>query len=258
MILALDLDDTLLRSDKSVTPRNVEALRRWLACGHEVVVATGRPPRWVAGVLPPELLPAPRIVYNGAQVIDDGRVLYRNEVTPDDVRAVVAWAQQHRPAWTLGLEIDNVLYLNRPAGKADAVIVEDLQTLCDRPAAKIIFPFAERCTELDILLAAMPRGVRTLVTPKFHLVQMCAAGADKADALAHLLAQRGLSFDDVVAIGDDINDVGMVRCARVGVAVANAIDEVLAVADVVTAANDEDGVAQALDLILAQQLAPSV
>ena len=46
MILALDLDDTLLRTDKTIGERTQQALRRWLSAGHEVIVATGRPPRW--------------------------------------------------------------------------------------------------------------------------------------------------------------------------------------------------------------------
>ncbi|MCB0068124.1 MAG: HAD hydrolase family protein, partial [Caldilineaceae bacterium] len=86
MILALDLDDTLLRTDKSVSPANRAALRRWQEYGHEVVVATGRPPRNVPDVLPAEIASAPRIVYNGAQAIVDGEVIYDNPIPAADVR----------------------------------------------------------------------------------------------------------------------------------------------------------------------------
>lgn len=256
MILALDLDDTLLRSDKTVSERTLVALRRWLAAGHEVIVATGRPPRHIDAALPPELHSVPRIAYNGAHVIVDGRVIYRNELSADDVRAIIAWTEANRPHWHMGLEIEDELFLNRASSKPGRHTVADLMSLCDRAAAKVIFLFGEGREDMDPLLAALPAGARALITPKFSLVQLCGRTTDKADALAHLLAQRGLDFDAVAAIGDDVNDVEMVRRARIGIAVDNALDEVKAVADWVAAAADADGVAEAIDRLLAT-LTPS-
>jgi Cof subfamily protein (haloacid dehalogenase superfamily) len=254
MILALDLDDTLLRSDKTVSERTVQALRRWLAAGHEVIVATGRPPRWVHDVLPPELQGAPRVVYNGAQVIVDGSVVYRNEIDPADVRKIIEWTEACRPHWHIGLEIDDELYLNRATQKAGAYTVAELILLCERPAAKIIFLFGEDREELAPLLAALPATTRALITPKFSMVQLCGRTTNKADAIAHLLSQRNLAFDSVAAIGDDINDVEMLRCAGVGIAVDNALDEIKAAADWVTDSANADGVAVAIERLLDQVL----
>jgi Cof subfamily protein (haloacid dehalogenase superfamily) len=250
MILALDLDDTLLRSDKTIGERTLAALRRWLTAGHEIVVATGRPPRWIGDVLPPELRDAPRIAYNGAHVIVAGSVIYRNEISPDDVRAVLAWTEANRPHWHVGLEIEDELFLNRATTKPGKHTVADLATLCDRAAAKVIFLFGEGREDMAPLVAALPAGARALITPKFSLVQLCGRTTDKADALAHLLAQRGLGFEAVVAIGDDVNDTEMLRRARIGIAVDNALDEVKAAADWITAAADADGVADAIDRLL--------
>jgi Cof subfamily protein (haloacid dehalogenase superfamily) len=252
MILALDLDDTLLRTDKTIGERTLSALRRWLAAGHEVVIATGRPPRWIHDVLPPELHGAPRVAYNGAQVIVAGEVVYRNEIDPADVRKIVEWTQACRPHWHIGLEIDDELYLNRATQKAGVYTVADLVSMCAQPAAKIIFLFPEEREDLSPLLAALPATTRALVTPKFSMVQLCGHTTDKADALAHLLKQRNLSFDAVVAIGDDVNDVEMLCRAGVGIAVANALDEVKAAADWVTDAANADGVAVAIERLLKQ------
>jgi Cof subfamily protein (haloacid dehalogenase superfamily) len=256
MILALDLDDTLLRSDKTVSPRSVDALRRWLAAGHEVVVATGRPPRWIPDVLPPELLSAPRVAYNGAHVIVDGEVVYRNEIGPADVRAVVEWTQEMYPHWHIGLEIEDELYLNRETPKAGQYTVTDLESLCDRPAAKIIFLFPGEREDVGPLVAALPSSTRALITPKFSLVQLCGHTTDKADALAHLLAQRKQSFDSLAAIGDDVNDTQMLQRAGIGIAVDNALPEVKAAADWVTAAANDDGVALAIERLLAENASP--
>jgi 5-amino-6-(5-phospho-D-ribitylamino)uracil phosphatase len=252
MILALDLDDTLLRTDKTIGERTLDALRRWLAAGHEVVVATGRPPRWIHDVLPPELHEAPRVAYNGAQVIVGGEVVYRNEIDPADVRKIVEWTQACRPHWHIGLEIDDELYLNRATQKAGVYTVADLISMCAQPAAKIIFLFPEEREDLSPLLAALPATTRALVTPKFSMVQLCGHTTDKADALAHLLKRRNLSFDSVVAIGDDVNDIEMLCRAGVGIAVDNALDEVKAAADWVTDAANADGVAVAIERLLKQ------
>jgi Cof subfamily protein (haloacid dehalogenase superfamily) len=250
MILALDLDDTLLRTDKTIGKRTLEALRRWLAGGHEIIVATGRPPRWVHDVLPPELHGAPRVVYNGAQVIVAGCIVYRNEIDPADVRKIVEWAQTCRPHWHMGLEIDDELYLNRATQKPGVYTVADLYSVCERPAAKIIFLFPEEREDLSPLLDALPVTTRALITPKFSMVQLCGSTTDKADALAHLLRQRNLSFDSLVAIGDDVNDVGMLRRAAIGIAVDNALGEVKAAADWITDAANDDGVATAIERLM--------
>jgi hydroxymethylpyrimidine pyrophosphatase-like HAD family hydrolase len=79
------------------------------------------------------------------------------------------------------------------------------------------------------------------------------ATADKSNALAHLVERWGYSIEQVVAFGDDINDVGMVAASGLGVAVENAVPEVIAVADHVTASNNADGVAAVLREFLAQR-----
>jgi Cof subfamily protein (haloacid dehalogenase superfamily) len=251
MILALDLDDTLLRRDKTVGERTLAALQRWLAAGHEIIVATGRPPRSIAAALPPELLTAPRIAYNGAHAIVGESVVYRNEISPADVRRIVEWTAANRPHWNVGLEIEDELYLNRASSKPGKYTVTDLTTLCDRPVAKVIFYFPDEREDMTSLVAALPATTRALITPKFSMVQLCGHQTNKAAALGHLLAQRGLGFDALAAIGDDVNDVEMLRQAHIGIAMDNALDEVKAAADWITASAEEDGVADAIDRLLA-------
>ena len=90
-----------------------------------------------------------------------------------------------------------------------------------------------------------------LISPKYDLVQVIPYGASKAAALHWLLERWGLSLDEVIAFGDDVNDVEMVAEAGLGVAMANAVPEVKAVADRITTTNDEDGVAAVLEEFLA-------
>lgn len=249
-VLALDLDDTLLRSDKSIGAATLAALDRWLAAGHEIVVATGRPPRSVAPVLPPSLLDAPRIVYNGAQALVNEQIIFDRPIPAQDVRRILEWTEMSGDVWYIGLEINDMLYVNRHFEKPGVFQVSDLMMLCEEPVYKMIFFFPEGRRDIEPLLAVVPPTTRALVTPKFSLVQLCARDANKFTALKHLLARRALAPASVIAIGDDINDVEMVRCSDIGVAVANALPEVKAVADWIAPSADEDGVAYVIDHLL--------
>ncbi len=250
-ILVLDLDDTLLRADKTVTAAARDALARWLDAGHTIVVATGRPPRAVGHVLPPELADAIRIVYNGAHIVAGGCTIFRNEIAPDDVRTILRWTAESAPHWCVGLEIEDELFLNRETPKPGHYIVADLWEKCDQPAAKVIFLFPDTRDDLAPLLAMLPPTTRALISPKFSLVQVCGGQTNKATALHYLLQQWGRSFADVIAIGDDVNDVELVAQAGIGIAMANSVPDLLAVADWVTASNEEDGVPLAIDRLLA-------
>jgi hydroxymethylpyrimidine pyrophosphatase-like HAD family hydrolase len=183
-------------------------------------------------------------------VIVDGEVVYRNEIGPADVRAVVEWTQQAYPHWHIGLEIEDELFVNRETQKAGNYTVAELGTLCDRPAAKIIFLFPGEREDVSPLVAALPSSTRALITPKFSLVQLCGHTTDKADALAFLLSQRNLGFESLAAIGDDVNDTQMLQRAGIGIAMDNALPEVKAAADWITAAANDDGVALAIDRLL--------
>jgi len=250
-ILVLDLDDTLLCADKSVSTATRAALVRWQEAGHTIIVATGRPPRAVGPVLPPELADAIRIVYNGARIVADGETIFRNELAPDDVRTILRWADACAPHWCVGLEIEDELFLNRAVPKSGHYTVANLWEKCDQPAAKMLFLFPEERDDLAPLLTMLPPATRALISPKFSLVQVCGAQTNKATALHHLLQQWGRSIADVVAIGDDVNDIELVAQAGIGIAVANGVPDLLAVADWITPANDADGVALAIDRLLA-------
>lgn len=253
-IAALDLDDTLLRSDQTLSPATHETLRRWRSRGHHIVIATGRPPRSVGDSLPNELADVPWICYNGAEVCQAGRSIYQNLVSPADTRRILRLLLDAVPDCALGLEIDDVLYLNRPWPRPTAYeLAPDLLAVAKRPSAKVLF-FSDDVSSLNQTFAAMPPSTRVMVSAKYGLIQIMARTADKAQALRFLMARWGLSMDRVVAFGDDINDVDMVRLSGLGVAVANAVPEVKTVADRITLSNDEDGVNAILCELLAADL----
>ncbi len=247
-VVAVDLDDTIVRSDKTVSPRTLDALLRWAETGGRLVIATGRPPRATEGV-PEPLHRFPWIVYNGVEAIHNGRLLYQDLIPADQVRAITELLLRTIPDHRIGLEIDDVLYTNQDLGRFGVQHVTDLRAVANRPAAKILFSMdGEKSLQV---LASLPPDVKPLVSRKYQLVQIMPRSASKGRALRHLVESWGLTMDQVMAFGDDVNDVDMLAMSGIGVAMGDAEPEVLAVADRITGTADEDGVAQVLEELMA-------
>lgn len=248
-VVAVDLDDTLVRSDWTVSERTMRALRTWQETRGPVVIATGRPPRWTRKI-PDPLHAHPWICYNGAVVQENGEEIYRNLVPAATARQIIQQFQERDPTCWLGLEIDDVLYINRPEDRPDAVVVDDLLSVADRPAAKVLFRLEDEA-QIPAYLEMLPDSVRSLVSSKVAMVQVMARTASKGMALQALVQRWDLTLDHVVSFGDDVNDVEMVEESGLGVAMSNAVPEVKAVANYITGSNDEDGVAVVLERLLA-------
>lgn len=248
-VAAIDMDDTLLRTDKTISPATLEALAAWEASGRRLVIATGRPPRRIVDTLPEPLHRLPWVAYNGAVAGENGALLVEDYIEIAQAHAVLDILGETLPELVVGLEIDDVIYFNGPLDNIVGEVVDDLKAVAVRPVAKILFRLDD-FAPLQSILPRFPEHTRTMLSEKYQLVQIMSATADKAAALARLMARWGLSMDVLAAFGDDVNDVGMVDAAGLGVAVENAVPEVLNVADYVTASNNHDGVATVLQALL--------
>ncbi|MCX6046241.1 MAG: HAD family hydrolase [Chloroflexi bacterium] len=248
-VAAIDLDDTLLCNDGTVTLRTLQTLRAWRAQGNHIIIATGRPRRTVGTVLPLELQDAPLISYNGAEIHINGEKIYDNLISAAATLEIVTRLLDAVPHAEIGLEIDNVLYLNRPSTRARLHTVANLLEIATQPAAKVLV-FGDELSGVEAITTSLPPGAQALYSSRYRFLQILAQNVDKAEALRFLLPQWGLTPEQMVAFGDDTNDVEMVRISGLGVAMSNAVPEVLAVADRITTTNEEDGVAIVLEELL--------
>lgn len=247
-VAALDLDDTLLTEEKEVAPETRRALDAWLDSGREIVIATGRPPRYARKI--PEFLHChPRICYNGAWLEHRQRVIYRNPIPAATGQKFMQQVLSVFPDLWIGYETDDVYYASGEAPHRSPIIC-DLRNLA-KPAYKIIFrPSLMTEQQLRAVAHMRPMGTTWLRSDQYDLIQIAAWGTDKSTALRWWLETSGLSLLRALAVGDDTNDTGMLASTGMGVAMANAADTVKEAADFITLDNGSGGVAKVLNQVL--------
>ncbi|HWC35595.1 MAG TPA: HAD family hydrolase [Mycobacteriales bacterium] len=258
-VVATDLDGTVVRSDGTISPRTRDALTAAREAGALIVVATGRPPRWLGGIAEATGHDGIAICANGALTYDlaTDQVVGSRPLDLEVVRGLMAQLRASVPGVAFAVERVDGQFAHEPDyhprwEPEDTTIVGDLERVFDAPVAKLLGR-VEGAGSDDLLAtarAAVPAGVANLTHSSIDgLLEVMAYGVSKATALAELIAGHGLSAAEVIAFGDMPNDVEMLAWAGCGVAVANAHPEVLAVADEVTGTNDADGVAEVLERV---------
>ena len=268
-LIAFDLDGTLLRSDKSISPRTMHALHAAQERGVLLVPATGRLYRSLPEALLDEQLSRYFILVNGAQVYDslESRTLLREELTPALAMQMLQFLETRnvvRGVYIDGLghmslsdyeEIDDVAAT--PATSAllrhSYCPTDDLEqfTASAHSVQKIIAFFHDPSDKQPVLreIAADFPGF-AVSSSLGNNIEINAKYATKGNALRLLCRQLGIYPAQCMAFGDGTNDYSMLRAAGLGVAMGNASEEVQSCADEVTQTNDEDGVAQMIERVL--------
>lgn len=264
--IATDLDGTLLDSAGQVSPRTGAAVRAAEDAGLVVVIATGRPPRWIAPVV--EQLGDRGLVVcaNGAAVYDPARheLVRRTELGPEVLEELVDDLTAAFPTAILGLEqgfdfaVDESIRAAPAPVRAQADLaglrVGPIRSFLGAPALKLIVRLAPPARPGAAAAVQAVIGERGLVTHSVDesFLEVSHPLVHKAVAVEALLVESGIVAEQVVAFGDMPNDVELLRWAGLGVAVANAHPLVRDVADEVTASNDDDGVALVIERLLSR------
>ena len=261
-MLALDLDGTLTNSAKEITPRTRAALDAAMEKGVTIVLASGRP---TVGVRPvADTLGLPErggciLAYNGGKIVDcrTGETLYQRQFPPELIPAVCAFAAETDTS-VLSYDKTGVVserpedpWVQREAAinRIPAQKVEHLADYLDYPVCKLLMTVPPaRMAEVEALAQARFGGQIGVFRSCDFIQELVPLGVGKDTSLDAVLRARGLGPEHLMAVGDGMNDLPMIRYAGVGVAMANADPAVKARADYVTAAdNDHDGVAEAVE-----------
>ncbi|MDO9396338.1 MAG: HAD hydrolase family protein [Herbiconiux sp.] len=261
-LVVTDLDGTLLTTRKTVSAVSVSALSDARAAGLQLAVASARPYRLVQDVLPAPVLALfdAVIVSNGAAVIRplDDSVLHESTLR----RAASAFSIETLRAtwptagfgWESGTEFSSDDVLLRLAGAG--TILRDphpdrVLPLPAGPVHQLVMAVPGAAPRSLLASTAAILGPEYTVTDSLGgVVEISPAGVSKASAADWWARSTGATLADVVAFGDEHNDLPLLRAAGIGVAMANARDEVRAAAASTTLTNDQDGVAVALRALL--------
>lgn len=245
-LIITDLDNTLLRSDKRISEYTANVFEKIRAKGYLVAFATARGcaiSRFVETIKPDI------IVSNGGATISvNGKVIYRNLLSEKDVETIIAMCYEFTDGKALiTVENDDGYYCNFVPNDLDRRSVftySDFKNF-KAPAYKVS-PELENDEWAEAIAKACSNcGLLNFTGEKWR--RYAAENANKETALKILVEHLGIGLCDVIAFGDDMNDLGMLKLAGTAVAVSNAIDEVKAIADDITDSNDDDGVAKYLE-----------
>ncbi|MEV0219394.1 HAD family hydrolase [Streptomyces sp. NPDC050704] len=258
-LVATDLDGTLLRSDDTVSERTREALAAATVAGAAHLVVTGRAVRWTRHILDELGYEGLAVCGQGAQLYDAGAHRLLTSVTLDRQLAGLALAKIEAEVGPLALAasrdgVDGDVLIGpgyQMQGLLQTVPFTDIAELWAAPLTKMYIQHP-RLTDDELASAAQLAvgGLVSITMAGEGIVEILPLGLSKATGLSLAARRLGVKAVDTIAFGDMPNDIPMFAWSAHGVAMANAHEELKAVADEMTLSNEEDGIAVVLERLL--------
>ncbi len=254
--IAFDLDDTLLRSDGTVSDYTVDVLHRAAKQGIRIIPASGRTRDSMWKTVQRVGCASCFIACNGADVWTPERELLMQELLPVDLAHEVAAFAAERGIYCQTYAVDRFFYTveNEYAtsyakmSSLPGECVGDLTRFIQRPVTKLLMMDSpERVAELLEEARGLFAGRATMTCSKPYFLECNPLKATKGNALRWCGAHFGFGMDELLAFGDSLNDLSMLEAAGTGVAMANAREDVKALGFATCASNDEDGVARYIE-----------
>ena len=283
-LVAIDLDGTMLNSYGMVTEKTKQVIKNTIDKGTEVIIASGRPIDSIKTIAKEIGSENYFIAGNGALIYDikKDEIIYEKFMNKQKVLEIIKICEENSIAYNIytektiiakGLKY-NVLYYYKENlkkeenKKTNITIVEDVYeyiknlenekflkiTVCDE--TKSVFNSIIRklrtVEDIDVLdVLHMSRKMIKQGTEdvpiEYYYTEISLKDVDKWNAIEYLANKMNISKDEIIAIGDNINDKKMIENAKVGIAMGQSTPVITKIADFVTLNNNEDGVAKALE-----------
>lgn len=261
-MIALDLDGTLLTDDKKISERTKQVLFKAKEEGHIVVISTGRPHRASINYYYELGLDTPMVNFNGALIHHPQNRNWDALHTPMPIRTahkIIEACYDLRVNNILAEVLDDVYidsfdskligFFDEIEDEAPYVIGNLKQKLEEDPTSILVYPEEEQVQQLRSHLDDYHAEViehRKWGAP-WNVIEIIKKGMNKAVGLKKIAHYFDIPQDQIIAFGDEDNDLEMIDYAGVGVAMGNAIDELKSLAKHVTATNEEDGIGAFLE-----------
>ncbi|QSX06621.1 HAD family hydrolase [Sedimentibacter sp. zth1] len=247
-MIVMDLDRTLLRTDKTISDYSLKILNRCKRNGIKLVIATARPYR--ATIEYAKQIGCNDIIcLNGALITIDGKVLEKNTISNKITFDLIQKIINIYPDCKLSVESDDIIFSNfdieNVFGTVTNNIITDFKEF-SLEADKILLT-VENDVELQKIINLLPSNLYGKIAAGY-LFQILSNQATKLNGIKTLAEYYNISLDEIAAFGDDNDDEEMVKYCGYGVAVENAINNVLNSAKYIAENNDNDGVCKFIDL----------
>lgn len=268
-LLVSDVDGTLVRGDKTLSQATIDAFGRLRAAGIAATLISARPPSGIIRLARALDIAGPLGAFNGGALIDaSGAIISAQRLGPDIAATALALLEAAdvdiwlfaRGLWCSRDDRNIHTDQERVAADAEPTLVSDFSGL--GPVDKIVAISEDHAglARLEAQVIAAIGEHATVARSQPYYLDITAPAANKGEGIAAIARAAGVSLAQTAAIGDMANDLPMFARAGLAIAMGQAPEAVRAAAHVVTASNDDDGVALAIDryvLRLETQAAPA-
>lgn len=233
-LIALDMDGTLLNRRQEISEENRKAIATAMERGVKVVICTGRHLHSTKPYADSLNLKSYLVVANGGEIWDsEGQLVERNHLDAKDIEMMYDLCTQYGSRyWAMTPDKDYREGLG--------------EKITEEQWLKFGFDLDDHDTREAILRELEKHDHLELSNSSPLNIEVNPIGINKANALKKICEYLGITMEEVMAVGDSLNDIAMIREAGVGVAMGNAQSTVKEAANWVTETNDNDGVAKAI------------
>lgn len=258
-MIILDLDDTLLMDDGSISKNNKDCILRAMEKGVYIVLASGRPTfamKYVADELNLKNK-GYTISYNGARIINwsNQEIIYKADITREQVKKIYDFAKSNN-AFMHTYDGDNIIteksnkYTEIESKITKMPILEKSDfknSLPENLVKLLILEAPEYLQEIEIKAKNYFGNEMYITRTKPFFLEFMNIEVDKGKSILRLCEKLNINREEIIAIGDSYNDLGMIQTAGLGIAMGNAVEEIKEIADYITDTNMNDGVAKAIE-----------
>lgn len=260
-LVAIDIDGTLLKNDKTLSKRNRECINKAVKMGIKVVITTGRPVLGIMTYLKDlDLIGEEEyaIADNGATVYNtkDFSLIHEKALTGKDIKYIYPFMKKenteielHVPEGGLVEKDAGTVFVKKRMPYMELKTVDIMKDVKDDDKVFKLLVFSE-ADVIEDMYSNIPQEILekyTAVRALNNMFEFMHKGSTKASGIEVLGKHLGISREEIISIGDELNDLDMIEYAGLGVAMGNAREEVKNKADFITKSNEEDGVAYAIE-----------
>lgn len=233
-LIALDMDGTLLNDQHEVSDENRQAIKEAEKKGVKVVLSTGRSLKTARDYVLSLELSSYLVTVNGSEIWGpDGELVERTSVATEHIKWMHDLSRQHKTKfWAISSE-----------NNWNNEMPEDVLS---QEWLKFGFHIEEDAIREKVLKELESKGLFEITNSSLVNIEVNAIGINKAKGLQKVCSLLGISMENVMAVGDSMNDIAMITEAGLGIAMGNAQETVKKAADGITGKNTENGVAQAI------------